>query len=102
MLERITDKLKSLFKPAKIEVIDQSYLHAGHFKHPDNLKETHFVVIIVADRFIDLGQVERHKLIYSSLSKEFEEGLHALSIQAFTPEEYRGQLKNEGNTGTKA
>ena len=50
--------------------------------------ETHFKLIIASDDFIKLSKVKRHQLIYQILSKVMNE-IHALSIQAFTIEEYK-------------
>ena len=50
--------------------------------------ETHFKLIIASDDFITLSKVKRHQLIYQILSKVMNQ-IHALSIQAFTIEEYK-------------
>ena len=50
--------------------------------------ESHVKLIIASDDFIKLSKVKRHQLIYQILSKVMNE-IHALSIQAFTIEEYK-------------
>ena len=50
--------------------------------------DTHFKLIIASDDFIKLSKVKRHQLIYQILSKVMNQ-IHALSIQAFTIEEYK-------------
>ncbi|MFL2718771.1 MAG: BolA family protein [Gammaproteobacteria bacterium] len=49
--------------------------------------ETHFKLIIVSDDFVEMTKVKRHQLIYQSLVKTMKK-IHALSIQAFTIEEF--------------
>ncbi len=49
--------------------------------------ETHFKLIIVSDDFVEMTKVKRHQLIYQSLVKTMRI-IHALSIQAFTIEEF--------------
>ena len=49
--------------------------------------ETHFKVVIVSDNFIEMTKVKRHQLIYQILVETMKK-IHALSIQAFTIEEY--------------
>lgn len=49
--------------------------------------ETHFKLIIVSDDFVEMTKVKRHQLIYQSLVKTMRK-IHALSIQAFTIEEF--------------
>ena len=49
--------------------------------------ETHFKLVIVSDDFIHMNKVKRHQLIYQILTNIMKE-IHALSIHAFTIEEY--------------
>ena len=49
--------------------------------------ETHFKLVIVSDDFLHMNKVKRHQLIYQILINIMKE-IHALSIQAFTIEEY--------------
>ena len=49
--------------------------------------ETHFKLIIVSDDFVEMTKVKRHQIIYQSLVKTMKK-IHALSIQAFTIEEF--------------
>lgn len=47
----------------------------------------HFDLKLVSDDFLHKSSLERHRLIYSALGKDLQ-GLHALSIQALTVNEY--------------
>ena len=49
--------------------------------------ETHFKLVIVSDDFLHMNKVKRHQLIYQILINIMKE-IHALSIQAFTIEEF--------------
>ena len=49
----------------------------------------HFQAIVVSNIFEKKSRLERHKLIYSSLGNSFERDLHALSIKAYTREEWK-------------
>jgi len=51
--------------------------------------ESHFKLVIVAEKFEDLSLVRRHQLIYSILQDELQQGVHALSLHTLTPEEWR-------------
>ena len=53
---------------------------------PEN-SETLFKLVIVSDNFIEMTKVKRHQLIYQILVETMKK-IHALSIQAFTIEEY--------------
>lgn len=86
MHESITTKL-SMLKPAELQVEDESYKHAGHagVSGLSSGGETHFNVRIIAACFQGLSLVQRHKMIYTLLAQEMNNGVHALSIYAKTP-----------------
>lgn len=45
-------------------------------------------ITVVADAFKGKSPVERHRMVYSLLNDEFEQGLHAINIVTKTPEEF--------------
>lgn len=53
---------------------------------PDN---THFEALIVASEFEGLRPLARHQLVYKSLGALVGNEIHALSIMALTPDEWR-------------
>jgi len=84
--ERIRSKLEAALQPVRLEIVDQSHLHAGHAgARPGG--ETHFQVEVVSDRFAGLGRVARQRLVYAALADELAERVHALSIRALDPKE---------------
>ena len=48
---------------------------------------THFAARIVAPEFAQLKSVARHQLVYRALGELMGREIHALSIEALTPEE---------------
>ncbi|MEX2629863.1 MAG: BolA family protein [Tistlia sp.] len=84
--ERIERCLREALAPQRLEVADDSHLHAGHAgARPEG--ETHYRVLVVAERFEGLSRVDRQRLVNAALSGEFDSGLHALQISARTPSE---------------
>ena len=83
--ERIESKLKETLEPSHLEVINESHMHSV----PKG-SETHFKVVIVADRFDGLSPVKRHQLVYGVLADEMKSkpGIHALAITSRTPAEW--------------
>lgn len=78
--ERITRTLQEAFRPARLNVVDESHLHKGHAGHrPEG--ETHFRVRIAADAFAGLTRVDVHRMVNAALADEFARGLHALAIR---------------------
>ena len=52
---------------------------------------THFASQIVAAQFTGLRPIARHQLIYKALGALMGREIHALSIEALTPEELAGR-----------
>lgn len=90
----IERKLGEAFSPERLEVIDESHLHAGHHHldggHDavfDGTGETHLRVRIVASAFAGMGRVERHRAVNALMADAFAAGLHALAVEAAAPGE---------------
>ncbi|GAB2250135.1 hypothetical protein Droror1_Dr00013494 [Drosera rotundifolia] len=86
--ERIREKLERELKPVELVIEDISYQHAGHAGVRGRTDgETHFNVYVVSEAFEGKTLVKRHRMIYSLLQDELQNGLHALSIVAKTHSE---------------
>jgi acid stress-induced BolA-like protein IbaG/YrbA len=48
---------------------------------------THFAVVVVAPQFAGKRMIQRHQLVYATLGPLMGREIHALSIEAQTPEE---------------
>ena len=86
MRDLITGKLTAAFAPQRLEVLDESHLHAGHAGHRPG-GETHFRVHIVSESFRGKSRLERHRMVNDTLSGELAGGVHALAIHANAPGE---------------
>ncbi len=82
----ITEKLTQAFAPQRLDVVDESHLHAGHAgSRPGG--ETHFRIHIVAEAFQGKSRIARHRLINDTLAAELAGSVHALAIHAAAPGE---------------
>ena len=52
---------------------------------------THFASRIVASQFAGLRPIARHQMVYKTLGSLVGREIHALSIEALTPEELAGR-----------
>ena len=52
---------------------------------------THFEAIVVASEFEGKRPLARHQLVYQTLGSLVGNEIHALSIRAFTPDEWQQQ-----------
>lgn len=84
-VERIREKLQQALGTERIELIDDSHLHAGHAGAREG--KGHFRVRVVSPCFAGLRTLQRHQLVYRSLEELMQSDIHALSIVALTPEE---------------
>ena len=50
--------------------------------------DTHFTAVIVSDRFEGARSIKRHQQIYATLGARMGREIHALSIEAYTPQEW--------------
>lgn len=66
-----------------LDIVDESHMHnvpAG--------AESHFNVLIVSQAFEGEKPIARHRRVNSLLRDEFDFGMHALAIHAYTPQEW--------------
>lgn len=84
----ITQKLTKEFQPVYLDVINESYMH-----NVPKGSETHFKVVVVSSNFNDKPLIQRHRMVNEILKEELASGVHALSIQAKTPEQWESSAK---------
>lgn len=48
----------------------------------------HFDAVVVSPAFVGKHTLQRHRLIYGALGSRIGNEIHALSIEAYTPEEW--------------
>jgi BolA protein len=79
----IQAKLTDAFSPNRLNIVDESHLHAGHIgARPEG--ETHFRVEIVSAAFEGASRVERQRMVYQVLADELADRVHALALQVRT------------------
>ena len=79
--ERLTRELQ----PVALDIIDESAKHAGHAAAASG--GGHFIVNIVSPAFENKTPIQRHRLVYDAVGDIMHSEIHALSIQAKTPQE---------------
>ncbi|MFC7301159.1 BolA family protein [Cognatiluteimonas weifangensis] len=76
--------LTQAFAPAALEVSDDSHRHVGHAGARDG--RGHFTVHIVSAAFAGMAPLARHRAVYAALGAMMQSDIHALVIQARTPD----------------
>jgi BolA protein len=82
--DAMTQALTTQLAPLALELVDDSAAHAGHAGARSG---AHFNLRIVSARFAGLPRIARHRLVYDALRPWMAEGVHALAIDARTPDE---------------
>ena len=84
-IDMIRARLERELQPVALDIVDESARHAGHAGAASG--GGHFIVNITAAAFQDKTPIQRHRQVYDALGDIMHSEIHALSIQARTPEE---------------
>jgi BolA protein len=72
-------------EPLRMELRDESAQHAGHAgARPSG--GSHWQLTIVSEAFRGKNAVARHRMVYEALGDLMKQDIHALKIEALTPE----------------
>ena len=85
-IETIRQLLNDVLSPTQVDIVDESYKHKGHAGAASGAG--HFNVTVVSEQFAGQTTLARHRLVYQAVDSLMPSEIHALSIQAMTPEEY--------------
>jgi acid stress-induced BolA-like protein IbaG/YrbA len=73
--------------PAEIQALIQAHL-PGCEASVNSADNVHYEAVIVSAAFAGKRALQRHQMVYAALGERIGGDIHALSIAAFTPEEY--------------
>ncbi len=89
MSEAITDTLRERLAPLAptlVDIHDDSAEHAGHAGAAAG--GGHFSLVIVSNAFSGQSRLARHRAVLERVGDLIPHPVHALAIQAYTPEEF--------------
>ena len=89
----IRNKLVASLSPVFLNVINES----GKHNVPPG-SESHFKLLVVSTDFEGCNLLNRHRTIHELLAQELQGGIHALSIEALTPDEWKKRGQSERTT----
>lgn len=82
--QTIERKVRETLDPVHLEVINESHMH----NVPPG-SESHFRLVVVSPRFEGERLLARHQAINALLAEELRSGVHALSLQTLTADEWK-------------
>ncbi len=83
---RLKEKLLVGLRPVRLDVVNESHMHAGHRSSPGT-GESHFRVLIVSEAFQGKSRVERQRMVNDVLKGEVGVAVHALALATYAPGE---------------
>lgn len=84
-VESIRTRINEALAPTVLEIQDDSHMHVGHAGAAGGAG--HYSVRIVADVFSGKSSIERHRAVYMAVNDMMPAEIHALSINALSPDE---------------
>ena len=81
---RLREKLMFALEPIRLDIINESEMHAGHRSSPGT-GESHFRILIVSEAFAGKSRVDRHRMVNDILVR--------MSDAAFMRSPYRRSLR---------
>lgn len=83
---QMREKLLIALEPTRLDIINESELHAGHRSSPGT-GNSHFRLVIVSPAFAGKSRIDRHRLVNAILADELAGGIHALAMKTYAPGE---------------
>ncbi len=84
--QSMRDTLMIALEPIRLDVVNESHLHAGHAGSPGT-GDSHFRLLVVSALFEGRSRLERHRMVNDALAEFLKNKIHALAIKAFAPGE---------------
>jgi len=83
-VSRIRAAIEKELAPTLLDIVDDSARHAGHAGAREG---GHFKVSVVSAAFRGKSAIQRHRLVFAAVAGLMRSDIHALNIDARTPEE---------------
>ena len=83
---RMREALAAALAPTRLDIVNESELHAGHRSSPGT-GESHFRILVVSAAFAGKSRIARHQIVNELLGPELKRGVHALALATYAPGE---------------
>ncbi|PJG85596.1 BolA family protein [Conservatibacter flavescens] len=82
--EELIQKILAEFEPHFVNVENESHMHSS-----GRGADSHFKVVVVSQFFEGMNKVSRHRKLYQLFEADLQNGIHALALHLYTPEEWK-------------
>ncbi len=90
-IEQLKDKLTRELTASHVEIIDDSWRHAGHLEATPGLEATHLTITVVSPKFEGVNLMDQHRLVHEVLKEAREKHLHALQLKTIPASQWTHQ-----------
>ena len=85
VIDALKEKLIRELDATHVEIVDDSWRHAGHLEATPGLAATHLNITVASPRFAGVGLMDQHRMVHAVLAEAREKHLHALQLKTLTP-----------------
>lgn len=82
--DELQRRIIEAFAPEFVAVENESHMHSS-----GRGADSHFKLVIVSKDFAGLRKVQRHQKLYQLFAEDLANGIHALALHLYTPEEWQ-------------
>jgi stress-induced morphogen len=81
-----------MMSPEQIQTLIQKALPGSEVEVQDMTgTQDHFQALVISPEFLGKTMVEQHQMVYRALGENMKQAIHALSLQTYTPEQWKNK-----------
>ncbi|MFM2423338.1 MAG: hypothetical protein RL291_1868 [Pseudomonadota bacterium] len=84
--QQIRERLMVGLEPIRLDIVNESHLHAGHRDAPGT-GESHYRVLVVSPKFAGVSRVGRHRMVNEMVADLLKGRVHAFALKTYAPGE---------------
>jgi BolA protein len=92
VIDQLKAKLTCELEAIHVEIVDDSWQHAGHRQAPVGLEATHLSITVVSARFEGVGLMDQHRLVHDVLKEARDSHLHALQLKTIPASQWKDSV----------
>lgn len=81
VIDQLKDKLTRELSADHVEIIDDSWQHAGHREVRPGMEATHLTITVVSPKFEGINLMDQHRMVHAVLKEARDKHLHALQLK---------------------
>ncbi len=87
-IDQLKEKLIRELQASHVEILDDSWKHAGHLEATPGLEATHLSITVVSPQFEGVNLMDQHRLVHDVLKEARAKHLHALQLKTIAASQW--------------